>query len=281
MTRDSVTENTSLELLFCTNVLGLTSLHYGYWTDHEQLTLENLKVAQRRYTDQLVGLVPAEARRVLDVGCGTGDIARLLTTRGHEVTAISPDSAHWESAKDGQPGLKYVNTRFEDLAIDQTFDLILMAESQNYIDTELGFRQCNRYLCKGGHLLVSGIFGRADAPPATLPAFVANTDAGFVSAAQRHGFQLQLCQDITAQVVPTLDFCRATYEQYVQPAIGIAALWLDRRPFLGTLMRLALKKELSSLRQTRGYYVERFDAALFARTCRYITELFVLDKPIS
>jgi len=276
-TRDADPRDANLELLFCTNVLGLRSLHYGCWIDGEELSLENFKAAQIRYTEQLIGLVPADAHEVLDVGCGTGEIARVLAARGHHVTAISPDNAHWKIGEREEAGIAYVRTRFEDLNLDRTFDLILMAESQNYIDTARGFAQCRRYLRDGGHLLVSGIFGRADVPRADLPAFVENTDAGFVSGAAEHGLHVVSRQDITTRVLPTLDFCRATYEQYVQPTIGIAGLWLIRRPVIGALVRLALKNERRALQRVRGYYLDRFDAALFARTCRYLTLLFVRD----
>jgi hypothetical protein len=135
-------------------------------------------------------------------------------------------------------------------------------------------------LPNGGYLLVSGIFGRADAPRGELPGFIENTDENFVSQAGRYGFRLVSCEDITGHVLPTLTFSRATYEQYVLPTIGIAGLWLSRRPFIGKLVRLALNKEIHSLERVRGYYMERFDAELFARTCRYLTQLFVYEKRI-
>jgi hypothetical protein len=76
-------------------------------------------------------------------------------------------------------------------------------------------------------------------------------------------------------VLPTLDFCRETYERYVAPTIKIAALWLERRPVMGGLVRLAMKREFLRLTRVENYYVARFDASLFARTCRYLTCLFV------
>jgi 2-polyprenyl-3-methyl-5-hydroxy-6-metoxy-1,4-benzoquinol methylase len=282
LTADSLPDidsgNTNLELLFCTEVLGLPSLHYGYWLDGEELTLENLRLAQERYTCQIVSSVPCAGQRVLDVGCGTGDIARALAARGHHITAISPDPAHRKMVDAAAARITYLTSRFEDLDIDQTFDVILMAESQNYLEPSLTFRQSQRYLREGGHLLVSGIFGRADVPTADLPSFVGNVDDEFIARARQHGFQLVWSEDITAQVLPTLDFCRETYNRYVAPTIRIAALWLERRPMMAALVRLALKKDLRSLTRVESYYVARFDASLFARTCRYLTCLFVHGK---
>ena len=37
---------------------------------------------------EVAALVPPECRRVLEVGCGVGELGRLLRSRGHHVTGI-------------------------------------------------------------------------------------------------------------------------------------------------------------------------------------------------
>lgn len=45
---------------------------------------------------EVAALVPPEARRVLDVGCGAGALGRLLQERGHQVTGVElvPEAAY-------------------------------------------------------------------------------------------------------------------------------------------------------------------------------------------
>ena len=62
----------SRALRFYSDVLGLDHLHYGLWEADEELTVANLKLAQNRYQQAIIDLLPPPPPRVLDVGCGTG-----------------------------------------------------------------------------------------------------------------------------------------------------------------------------------------------------------------
>ena len=125
----------NLELLFVTDVMGLKSLHYGYWDQIKEITLGNVKKAQERYTETLIDIVPAGVKSVLDVGCGIGDNASALAKRGCKVVVISPDANHkkyFDELKD--PNVTFVQTTLEDFRTNQKFDLMLFSESQTYFD---------------------------------------------------------------------------------------------------------------------------------------------------
>ncbi|HEX2981007.1 MAG TPA: class I SAM-dependent methyltransferase, partial [Anaerolineaceae bacterium] len=191
----------NLELYFCTEVLKLNSLHYGLWEPGAAATdLADVRAAQARYTQTLVDAIPEGVRRVLDVGCGVGDVAAELTRRGYQVTAISPDRNHARFFE-GLPGdrVDFQNVRFEDFTSDQTFDLILMSESQGYFDADTGLSQCRKYLRPGGYLFISGIFKTGYSA-----GFQGNlVEKAYVRRARTFGFELTRREDITARVLPS------------------------------------------------------------------------------
>ncbi len=123
MKRESFMEfdSLALDLYFCSEILKLSSLHYGLWADPgaEALTLENLRAAQRRYTEALYRLVPAGTKSVLDVGCGLGDVARGLAARGVRVTAISPDKNHGRYVEGAGAGVRFVQARYQNFSSEE------------------------------------------------------------------------------------------------------------------------------------------------------------------
>ena len=78
-------------LRFYRDVLGLERLHYGMWSPDDPLTMEALQAAQKRYEDFLIENVPEGIERILDVGCGTGELCLNLKKKGYLVEGLSPD----------------------------------------------------------------------------------------------------------------------------------------------------------------------------------------------
>ena len=189
------------ELMFVTNILKLKSLHYGYWEGQKSLDLEGLKKAQERYTDTLTDQFPENVNTILDVGCGIGDVALSLDTKGYKVTAISPDENHSRYFDfPDKNRICFHNVKFEDLDLDEKFDLIMMIESQNYFDADKGFAQCRRFLNPGGSIYVSGMFRKGDSDIFK----VCNIEREFIQKASNYGFLLTNSLGITENVLPTV-----------------------------------------------------------------------------
>ena len=267
----------NLELTACIDVLKLNSLHYGYWDRPEEgkLSLSDIREAQSRYTDTLLDLIPEGVRTILDVGCGVGDISKALSERGYEVTAISPHEDHRKLFLDSD-GIEYHCVRFEQLDVDKKFDLVLMSESQNYFDTEIGFEQCERYLADEGYLLVSGIFRKDDTEEFDN---IPSVEDEYILRARGHNLSLLESRDITTNVLPTLGFAHNSYNEYVVPSLNLLhALFSNLAPMKLRLLRLVFSGEIKRLGTLKNYYAERLDPQLFETYIRYLRLLFRIKK---
>lgn len=261
---------TDFELLFCTDVLRLHSLHYGYTDDPRRSidSLDAMRRAQARYTRTLLHWLPRDARRVLDVGCGMGDVARAIAATGRDVTAISPDREHGRHFTRRVPRLTFENVRFEDFHTPRKFDLILLCESNNYFDPAWALGRARKLLRPGGSLLISGMFKRKDHAGV-------NSDMCFereyLDAAARRGFSVARRRDITAEVSPTLEFARAVLHEWGVPIARVfGGLWIASSAWLRTAIRMLGLNPARGLDRLIAFYGTRLDRAHFKRHTAYV-----------
>ncbi|MDK2982008.1 MAG: hypothetical protein PWQ55_2355 [Chloroflexota bacterium] len=274
MTRIATWDNPelNLELFFCTEVLKLDSLHYGFWEQAEELNLDSVRQAQKRYTDTLLGMIPADVHKVLDIGCGIGDNARALQARGYEVTAISPDhnhAAYFET--EASAGIRFINTGIESFHSDEKYDLVLMSESQGYFAMDMGFSQSVRHLRPGGYLLVSGIFkqdGKAGFEGSHI-------EGEYVRCAEGFNLLRRDYVDITDNILPTLDYANETYRNYLAPIAQTAQHFVGKGGMRKwQLLKALFAREFSNFEQVRRYYEEHFNSTFFKDKMRYARILF-------
>ena len=127
-----IVDGDSLELEIVVKALGLGSLHYGLWTEEQPLTIDELTHAQKNYTVELLGMCPKGAKSVLDIGAGIGDNAIYLAEKGIQVTSVSPSPSQekffQENILPKYKNITFIRSKFQDLDLDQTFDMVLMSE---------------------------------------------------------------------------------------------------------------------------------------------------------
>ena len=109
--------------------------------------------------------VHAAPRRVLDVGCGTGYLLRLLTVRcphATELAGIDPAPSMIEAAEQAADDrrLRFTVGAAERLPYpDGVFDLVASTTSfDHWADQRAGLGECARVLVPGGHLLLADLF---------------------------------------------------------------------------------------------------------------------------
>ncbi len=260
-------------LRFYSDVLNLQHLHYGLWDAGMALTLENLRSAQEEYSRHLMARFPPGVQRVLDVGCGTGGNSLRLLEAGYGVEGVSPDPQQGEAYRALTQGrAPFHLSKFEDLSpVSPPFDLIMMAESCQYLKVKPGLARAAGFLRGGGYLLVSDYFVKGKKETGCPQCRSGHELDAFLRAAEGAGFTLRQQEDITARVLPTLDLARIFYQSYVEPAGELGAAFLrERHPWLSRILWGLFRKRLRKLKDG----LPLLDSAAFARCKSYLVLLF-------
>lgn len=241
----------SRALKFYSDVLGLEHLHYGIWEADDELTLANLKLAQDRYQQSIIDLLPPPPARVLDVGCGTGELSKALKAKGYDVEGLSPDINHVDSyaEKVGQP---FYQTVFEDFAPQKTYDVVIMSESCQYIALDKLFPVLEQCLTASGVWIVVDYFV-LDGVHGTM-AKSGHTYTEFQRAVTNSNMTMDFDRDITEATLKTLDFGRSLVERG-ELALTMLKQRIDQRSWalskvVGLIMWLA-RKEVKKLDENR------------------------------
>lgn len=87
--------------------------------------IDNGWSADRSFYRDLAGETPC---RVLEIGCGTGLIARAMAERGHRVTGVDPAQAMLDAGRNAPYGerIDWLRGTAQDFAVDTHFDLAFM-----------------------------------------------------------------------------------------------------------------------------------------------------------
>ncbi|WP_127142458.1 class I SAM-dependent methyltransferase [Pelagibacterium montanilacus] len=215
-------------------------LHYGLWEPGERPTVPRLRMAQERYVDQLLTLIPPPPLRVLDIGGGTGEMASLLVSKGYRVDMITPSPLQAEIAAEklGANGQVY-ETRFEDFTGSGPYDVCLFSESFQYVKLDASLEKLEALLAPGGRVVIADCF-RADAYKGDRQPGGGHRFSEFLEQIAAHGFGILDDHDVTAAAAQSMAIDQNFYREFASPAIEqIRGLLSSRRPVLYWLMARA------------------------------------------
>ncbi len=214
------TRGRSLDLLFVflRYFFDTEYLHFGYWRPGLELKFANLKQAQYDYIDELFKLIPSDAQSILDVGCGSGEMALQLLKRNYQVDAVCPPSIMSENAAKKLSGDSTLyECKFEDLELEKKYDLIVFSESFQFIQIKDAFEQCRRYGKK--YILIADLF--KNDMPEKGPIGGGKPYQDFLQEKNNFGFREISNIDITEFVAPGFDLEADAINHFVTPLISV------------------------------------------------------------
>jgi SAM-dependent methyltransferase len=101
--------------------------------------------------------------RVLEIGCGTGQLTRSLLARGLRVTALEPGDQLMRVAEENLQdagGVEFVHTRLEDIQPPrESYEAVFSASAIHWVDPDLSWRRIADALAPNGTLALIQYFG--------------------------------------------------------------------------------------------------------------------------
>jgi SAM-dependent methyltransferase len=219
-------------------------------------------------------LVAGKPARVLDVGCGTGKVARLFLARGCEVLGVEPDLRMAGVAR--AHGIPVEVATFE--AWDpahRIFDLVVSGQAWHWVDPSLGAQKAASVLVPGGRLAIFWNRGQHDAPTqaALYEAYARFAPAIGMESVPPRNDPSERSDDIAA-IAATHSFAPCQLRSYGWSQRYSRHEWLDQ---LGTHSdHIALEpQQRAALLDAVGATIDRLGGSI---TLHYETELISAER---
>jgi trans-aconitate methyltransferase len=108
-----------------------------------------------KYGEDLVQLLaPKEGERILDLGCGTGDLTDVIKKQGADVIGLDSSKEMIATARKKYPGIQFDQGTAEDFNYGLSFDAIFSNATLHWVlEIEKAVGCMHRALKKGGRLV--------------------------------------------------------------------------------------------------------------------------------
>ena len=229
--------------------LKLEHLHYGYWSDGLDVDITTLHLAQAAYTKFLISHIPDGVKTILDVGCGTGGITKKLLELEYQVDCVSPSSFFAEQARTllGNQ-IDIFECRYEEVDTSKRYDLILFAESFQYINLAEAIEKTSGLLNDPGYMLICDVFAKDVAGKSRQRG--GHKLSNFYDLVTSNDFELIKDLDITERTVPTIEIFEEALRVLGPPILRSAQRFLGGRyPLLTRFLNWKYRKQLKKVNE--------------------------------
>jgi len=273
MKQHSKTYYNDILLKLAQKLFGLEYLHYGFFEPGDPINLEGLRIAQQRYTDKILSVIPKDVKTILDVGCGAGGNAKAMVNAGYKVTCIDPDPYLLEKTQSATnrrvttiTGL-YENT----VGIEpESMDLVLMSESCQYINPTEGWKLHSQVVKSGGYVMAVDFFITKEIDQSYLSKSGHRLQS-FVEESARWGFELVNKEDITPQTAPTMDLYQEIIFGKVFPVCEAVFEFVQRKfPKIYRILTFFMQEKILFLKEKYSHQ----DSKTFSKYKTYFILLF-------
>lgn len=232
--------------------LKLDHLHYGYWANGLEVNIANLSIAQENHANFLISHIPNGVRSILDVGCGTGQLAKTLIDMGYEVDCVSPSHFLAEQARELLGNKSHIfECLYEQLQTENLYDVILFSESFQYIDIEEALKKTVGFLNRDVYMLICDFF-KKESPWKNIMSG-GHPLKMFYDIVSKYPLRLIKDLDITEETAPTLDIVDDAFKKAVRPTVILTQQLLENRyPFISKFIKCVYRKKISKI--NRKYF---------------------------
>ena len=230
--------------------MGSEDLHYGYWPNGKDASVQNFAHAQDSHSKLILDHIPEKTNYILDVGGGSGNLALKLLNKGYSVDCVIPSEflAEQAKAKLGNESVIHI-CGFEQMPTTKTYDLIIFSESFQYVKMDASIHKVENMISPIGHLLICDFFRRDI--PGKSPMGGGHSWQDFKNIISTLPFQQVTDLDISEETAPTIDLLDQFCRDVLMPISEMSGSYLQYNyPYLTALLNWKLKKRIKKIRRT-------------------------------
>ena len=228
--------------------LDSEDLHFGYWPNNEKPTVKNFSWAQNNHSDLILNNIPKNTKTILDVGCGSGNLALKLLNAGYGVDGVIPSKYLAKAVNEKLNGKGNVFiSKFENVKLKKKYDLIVFSESFQYVNMELAIKKINESLTNDGYLLICDFF-KLNVNEKSLMGG-GHKWSSFRNIMNLSNFKKTNEIDITNETAPTIDFLNNFCQDVLLPVGNLTSQFLStNHPFIAKFIKWKMKNKLQKLK---------------------------------